>query len=56
MNRKITVHSENSIRFTPKAKEITQKLNEFRRAYGEVPLEIMAKIFNLGTTNCAYYY
>ena len=56
MNRKITVHSENSIRFTPAAKEITQKLNEFRRAYGEVPLETMAKIFNLGTTNCANYY
>ena len=56
MQRKITVHSENSIRFTPAAKEITQKLNEFRRAYGDVSFEIMAKVFNLQTTNCANYY
>ena len=56
MNRKIIVHSENSVRFTPAAKEITQKLNEFRRAYGDVSFEIMAKVFNLGTTNCANYY
>ena len=56
MNRTVKVDPENSICFTPAAKEITQKLNEFRRAYGEVPLETMAKIFNLGTTNCANYY
>ena len=56
MNRKIIVHSENSVSFTPAAKEITQKLNEFRRAYGDVSFEIMAKVFNLQTTNCARYY
>ena len=56
MLRKITTHPENSVRFTPAAKEITQKLNEFRRVYGDVPFEIMAKVFNLQTTNCARYY
>ena len=56
MLRKIQVDPEDSIRFTPRAKEITQKLNDFRRAYGEVSLEIMAKVFNLHTTNCARYY
>ena len=56
MRRKITVHSENSIRFTPKAKKITQQLNEFRRVHGDVSFEIMAKVFNLRTTNCANYY
>ena len=56
MIRKVEVDPENSIRFTPAAKEITQKLNEFRRAYGDVSFEIMAKVFNLQTTNCARYY
>ena len=56
MLRKITVHSENSIRFTPRAKEITQQLNEYRRANGEVSLKEMARIFNLGETSCARYY
>ena len=56
MLRKITVHSENSIRFTPKAKEITQQLNEYRRANGDVSFKTMAKIFGLGETNCARYY
>jgi len=56
MFRKVTVHPSNSIRFTPRAKEITQQLNEFRRAYGDVPFEIMAKVFNLNLTNCARYY
>ena len=56
MNRKITVHSENSIRFTSEAKKITQQLNDFRRVHGDVSFEIMAKVFNLQTTNCANYY
>ena len=56
MLRKITTHSENSIRFTPRAKEITQQLNEYRRANGEVSLKEMAKIFGLRETNCANYY
>ena len=56
MQRTITVHSENSIRFTSKAKKITQELNEYRRANGEVSLKEMARIFNLGETNCARYY
>ena len=56
MNRKITVHSEKSIRFTPRAKEITQQLNEYRRANGEVSLKEMARIFGLGETNCTHYY
>ena len=56
MLRKITVHSENSIRFTPKAKEITQQLNEYRRANGDVTFKEMARIFNLGETSCANYY
>ena len=56
MLRKIQVDPENSIRFTSRAKEITQQLNDFRRAYGDVPFEIMAKVFNLNTTNCARYY
>ena len=56
MLRKITVHSENSIRFTPAAKKITQELNEYRRANGEVSLKEMAKIFGLGESNCANYY
>ena len=56
MNRKITVHSENSIRFTPAAKKITQQLNEYRRANGEVSLKEMAEIFGLRETNCSNYY
>ena len=56
MLRKITVHSEKSIRFTPRAKEITQQLNEYRRANGEVSLKEMARIFGLRETNCANYY
>jgi len=56
MLRKITVHSENSIRFTPRAKKITQELNEYRRANGEVSLKEMARIFGLGETNCTHYY
>jgi len=56
MLRKITVHSENSIRFTSRAKEITQQLNEYRRANGEVSLKEMARIFGLGETNCTHYY
>ena len=56
MLRTVKVHPENSIRFTSKAKEITQQLNNFRRAYGDVPFEIMAKVFNLNLTNCARYY
>ena len=56
MLRKITVHSENSIRFTPRAKKITQQLNEYRRANGEVSLKEMARIFGLRESNCAAYY
>ena len=56
MQRKITVHSENSIRFTPAAKEITQQLNEYRRANGDVTFKEMARIFGLRETNCANYY
>ena len=56
MLRTITVHSENSIRFTPAAKEITQQLNEYRRANGEVSLKEMARIFGLRETNCSNYY
>ena len=56
MQRTITVHSENSIRFTPAAKEITQQLNEYRRANGEVSLKEMARIFGLRESNCAAYY
>ena len=56
MNRKITVHSSKSINFTPAAQEITQKLNDFRRQYGDVSFETMAKIFGLYPTNCARYY
>ena len=56
MLRKITVHSENSICFTPRAKEITQQLNEYRRAIGEVSLKEMARIFNMRERNCARYY
>ena len=56
MLRKITVHSENSIRFTPEAKEITQQLNEYRRANGEVSLKEMARIFGLRESNCSNYY
>ena len=56
MQRKITVHSENSIRFTPAAKKITQQLNEYRRANGEVSLKEMARIFGLRETNCSNYY
>ena len=56
MNRTVKVDPENSVRFTPAAKEITQKLNEFRRLHGDVSFEIMAKVFNLRTTNCANYY
>lgn len=56
MNRKITTHPENSIRFTSEAKKITQKLNDFRRQYGDVSFKTMAKIFGLRETNCANYY
>ena len=52
----ITVHSENSVRFTPNAKKITQQLNEYRRANGEVSLKEMARIFGLRETNCSNYY
>ena len=56
MLRKITVHPENSIRFTPRAKVITQRLNDYRRANGDVTFKEMARIFNLGETSCANYY
>ena len=56
MNRTVKVDPENSVRFTPAAKEITQKLNEFRRVYGDVPFAIMGRVFNLEPTNCARYY
>ena len=56
MLRKITTHSENSIRFTPEAKKITQELNEYRRANGEVSLKEMARIFGLRESNCSNYY
>jgi len=56
MQRTITTHPDKSIRFTPAAKKITQELNEYRRANGEVSLKEMARIFNLGETNCARYY
>ena len=56
MFRKVTVHPSNSIRFTPAAKEITQQLNDYRRANGEVSLKEMARIFNLRESNCAAYY
>ena len=56
MLRTITTHPEDSIRFTPRAKEITQELNEYRRANGEVSLKEMARIFGLGETNCTHYY
>ena len=56
MLRKITTHPENSVRFTPHAKKITQELNEYRRANGEVSLKEMARIFNLGETSCVRYY
>ena len=56
MLRTITVHSEDSIRFTSRAKEITQELNEYRRGNGEVSLKEMARIFGLGETNCTHYY
>ena len=56
MQRKITTHPENSIRFTPKAKEITQQLNEYRRANGDVTFKEMARIFGLRETSCANYY
>jgi hypothetical protein len=56
MIRTITTHPENSIRFTTEAKKITQELNEYRRANGEVSLEEMARIFGLRERNCAAYY
>lgn len=56
MFRKVTVHPSNSIRFTSAAKKITQQLNEYRRANGEVSLKEMARIFGLGETNCTHYY
>ena len=56
MQRTITTHPENSIRFTPAAKKITKQLNEYRRANGEVSLKVMARIFGLGETNCTHYY
>ena len=56
MLRKITVHPEDSIRFTPRAKKITRQLNEYRRANGEVSLKEMARIFGLRESNYAAYY
>ena len=56
MIRTITVHPENSIRFTPECKKMTQELNEYRRANGEVSLKEMARIFGLGESNCAAAY
>ena len=56
MQRKITVHPSKSINFTPAAQEITQQLNEYRRANGDVTFKEMARIFGLGETNCARYY
>jgi hypothetical protein len=56
MLRKITTHPEKSVRFTLHAKKITQELNEYRRANGEVSLKEMARIFGLGETNCTHYY
>ena len=56
MLRKITTHPEDSIRFTSEAKKITQQLNEYRRANGEVSLKEMARIFGLRESNCAAYY
>ena len=56
MNRTVKVDSEKSIRFTPAAKEITQQLNEYRRANGDVTFKEMARIFGLGETNCSRYY
>ena len=56
MIRKLTVHPSNSIRFTSNCKKITQKLNEYRRANGEVSLKEMARIFGLRETNCSNYY
>ena len=56
MQRTITVHPEKSIQFTPAAKKITQELNEYRRANGEVSLKEMARIFNMRERNCARYY
>ena len=56
MNRTIKAHSEKAIKFTSAAKEITQELNEYRRANGEVSFKEMARIFNLSETNCARYY
>ena len=56
MLRKITTHPESSIRFTPNCKKITQQLNEYRRANGEVSLKEMARIFGLRERNCAAYY
>ena len=56
MQRTITTHPENSIQFTPAAKKITQELNEYRRANGEVSLKEMARIFNMRERNCARYY
>ena len=56
MIRTVKVDPERSVHFTPAAKKITQKLNEFRRVYGDVPFAIMGKVFNLEPTNCARYY
>ena len=56
MQRSITVHPEKSIQFTPAAKKITQQLNEYHRANGEVSLKEMARIFGLRESNCANYY
>ena len=56
MQRTITTHPEKSIQFTLAAKEITQELNEYRRANGEVSLKEMARIYGLGESNCACYY
>ena len=56
MQRTITTHPENSIRFTPNCKKITQELNEYRRANGEVSLKEMGRIFGLRESNCAAYY
>ncbi len=56
MQRTLTTHPEKSIKFTSAAKKITQELNEYRRANGEISLKEMARIFGMGETNCARYY
>ena len=55
MNRKITVYLKIPLRFNLR-KGNHSTTERFRRVYGDVSFEIMAKVFNLGTTNCANYY